>query len=211
MPKPRTKTIELRRRIRSFIRQFRRENRYGPNLREIAEAVGISSASNVNYHVKPMIAEGMLTGDGNARSLNVPDGIPIVGTVGASTPESPVTVVMPEAITWDQVDEFDTVEFPDWLIGSVAEPYALQVTGDSMIDACILDGDFIIMEKISRATRGDMIVANIMSRQEFTLKRYYPSGPVVTLQPENPTLEPMVEAADDIRIEGRVIGVVRRY
>ena len=80
MPKPRAKTREVRRRIWEFIRDYRRENLYGPNLREIAEAVGISSASNVNYHVKPMIEQGLLTGNSNARSLNVNSGIPIVGT-----------------------------------------------------------------------------------------------------------------------------------
>ena len=69
MPKPRAKTREVRRRIWEFIRDYRRENLYGPNLREIAEAVGISSASNVNYHVKPMIEQGLLTGNSNARFI----------------------------------------------------------------------------------------------------------------------------------------------
>ena len=206
MPKPRAKTREVRRRIWEFIRDYRRENLYGPNLREIAEAVGISSASNVNYHVKPMIEQGLLSGNSNARSLNVNSGIPIVGTVAAGT-----NVVMPEAVEWDQVSEFDTIDFPDWLVGDVSDPFALQVTGDSMIDAGIIEDDIIIMEKTDRARRGDMVIAHVKSREEHTVKRYYPNGPSVTLQPENRNYDPLIEDASDISIEGKVVGVVRRY
>lgn len=206
MPKPRAKTREVRKRIWEFIRDYRRENLYGPNLREIAEAVGISSASNVNYHVKPMIEQGLLSGNSNARSLNVNSGIPIVGTVAAGT-----NVVMPEAVEWDQVSEFDTIDFPDWLVGDVRDPFALQVTGDSMIDAGIIEDDIIIMEKTDRARRGDMVIAHVKSREEHTVKRYYPNGPSVTLQPENRDYEPMIEDSQDVRIEGKVVGVVRRY
>ena len=186
MPKPRAKTREVRRRIWEFIRDYRRENLYGPNLREIAEAVNISSASNVNYHVKPMIEQGLLTGNSNARSLNVQSGIPIVGTVTATGTQGP-TMVMPEAVEWDQVSEFDTIEFPDWLIGNVRYPFALEVRGDSMIDAGILEDDIIIMEKTHRANRGDMVVARVTGDDPntHTVKRYFPNGPTVTLQPEN--------------------------
>ena len=206
MPKPRAKTREVRRRIWEFIRDYRRENLYGPNLREIAEAVGISSASNVNYHVKPMIEQGLLTGNSNARSLNVNSGIPIVGTVSAGP-----NAVLPETVEWDQVSEFDTINFPDWLVGDVNEPFALEVTGDSMIDAGIMEDDIIIMEKTNRAKRGEMVIAYITSREEHTVKRFYPNGPSVTLQPDNKNYNPMIEDAKDVSIEGRVVGVVRRY
>ncbi len=208
MPKPRAKTREVRRRIWEFIRDYRRENLYGPNLREIAEAVGISSASNVNYHVKPMIEQGLLSGNSNARSLNVQSGIPIVGMVGAGP-----TVVLPDpkAVEWDQVSEFDTIDFPDWLVGNARDPFALEVTGDSMIDAGIMEDDIIIMEKTNRAKRGDMVIAYVSSREEHTVKRYYPNGPTVTLQPDNKNYDPLIEDAKDVSIEGKVIGVVRRY
>ena len=206
MPKLRAKTREVRRRIWEFIRDYRRENLYGPNLREIAEAVGISSASNVNYHVKPMIVQGLLTGNSNARSLNVNAGIPIVGTVSAGT-----NAVLPETVEWDQVSEFDTIDFPDWLVRDVTDPFALEVTGDSMIDAGIMEDDIIIMEKTTHARRGEMVIAYVKSREEHTVKRYYPNGPSVTLQPENRNYEPMIEDAKDVSIEGKVVGVVRRY
>ena len=206
MPKPRAKTRAVRRKIWEFIRDYRREHLYGPNLREIAEAVGISSASNVNYHVKPMIEQGLLTGNSNARSLNVDAGIPIVGTVSAGP-----NAVLPETVEWDQVSEFDTIDFPDWLVGDVREPFALEVTGDSMIDAGIMEDDIIIMEKTNRAKRGDMVIAYITSREEHTVKRYYPNGPSITLQPDNKNYIPMIEDAKDVSIEGRVVGVVRRY
>ena len=208
MPKPRAKTREVRRRIWEFIRDYRRENLYGPNLREIAEAVGISSASNVNYHVKPMIEQGLLSGNSNARSLNVQSGIPIVGMVGAGP-----TVVLPDpkAVEWDQVSEFDTIDFPDWLVGNAHDPFALEVTGDSMIDAGIMEDDIIIMEKTNRAKRGDMVIAYVSSREEHTVKRYYPNGPTVTLQPDNKNYDPLIEDSKDVSIEGKVIGVVRRY
>ena len=206
MSKPRAKTRKVRRRIWEFIREYRRKNLYGPNLREIAEAVGISSASNVNYHVKPMIQQGLLTGNSNARSLNVNSGIPIVGTVSAGP-----NAVLPETVAWDQVSEFDTIDFPEWLVGDVQEPFALEVTGDSMIDAGIMEDDIIIMEKTSRAKRGDMVIAYITSREEHTVKRYYPNGPSVTLQPYNKAYTPLIENTNDVSIEGRVVGVVRRY
>ena len=206
MPKPRAKTREVRRRIWEFIRDYRRENLYGPNLREIAEAVGISSASNVNYHVKPMIEQGLLSGNSNARSLNVNAGIPIVGTVSAGD-----TVMLPDAVEWDRVSEFDTIEFPEWLVGDVRDPFALHVTGVSMIDAGIMEDDIIIMEKTNRASRGDMVIAYVKSSEEHTVKRYYPNGPTVTLQPENRNYDPRIEDAENVAIEGKVIGVVRRY
>ncbi len=206
MPKARAKTRDVRRRIWEFIRDYRRENLYGPNLREIAAAVGISSASNVNYHVKPMIEQGLLSGNSNARSLNVNSGIPIVGTVSAGS-----TAVLPETVEWDQVSEFDTIDFPDWLVGNVRNPFALEVVGDSMIDAGIMEDDIIIMEKTNRVRRGEMVIAHVKSRDEHTVKRYYPNGPNVTLQPENRNYEPMVEDSADVLVEGRVVGIVRRY
>ena len=216
MPKPRAKTREVRRRIWEFIRDYRRENLYGPNLREIAEAVGISSASNVNYHVKPMIEQGLLTGNSNARSLNVQSGIPIVGTVTATATvegNNVPSMVMPEAVEWDQIGEFDTIDFPDWLVGNVRDPFALEVRGDSMVDAGIIEDDIIIMEKTSRAKRGDMVVARISGEEAdtHTVKRYYPNGPTVTLEPENNSYPARIERSSDVTIEGRVVGVVRRY
>ena len=214
MPKPRAKTREVRRRIWEFIRDYRRENLYGPNLREIAEAVGISSASNVNYHVKPMIEQGLLTGNSNARSLNVQSGIPIVGTVTATATGSGFEfpdMVMPEIVEWDQVSEFDTIDFPDWLVGDVREPFALEVKGESMVDAGIMADDILIMEKTDRIRRGDMVIAHVKSREQHTVKRYYPNGPTVTLQPENTDLSAWIERSDDVSIEGKVVGVVRRY
>ena len=206
MPKPRAKTREVRRRIWEFIKEYRRENLYGPNLREIAQAVGISSASNVNYHVKPMIEQGLLTGNSNARSLNVEMGIPIVGTVaaGGTTEDIP-------GVEWDQIGEFDTIDFPEWLVGNAKDPFALEVTGTSMVDAGIMEDDIIIMEKTRNAKRGDLVVAHVKSDERHTVKRYYPNGPTVTLQPENKNNDPEVVDSKDIAIEGKVIGVVRRY
>ncbi len=206
MPKPRAKTRELRRHIWEFIQEYRREHHYGPNLREIADAIGISSPSNVNYHVKPMIEQGLLTGSSNARSLNAVGGIPIVGTVSAGS-----TAIMPEAVEWDQVSEFDTIEFPEWLTGDARNPFALEVTGDSMIDAGIIEDDIIIVDRGLKPRRGDMVIAHIASREEHTVKRYYPNGPTVRLQPENRNYEPMIEDSKDVKIEGKVVGVVRRY
>ena len=80
-----------------------------------------------------------------------------------------------------------------------------------MIDAGIMADDIIIMEKTSRAKRGDMVIAYVTSRDEHTVKRYFPNGPTVTLQPDNRNYDPLIEDAKDVSIEGKVIGVVRRY
>ena len=119
--------------------------------------------------------------------------------------------MLPDAVEWDQVSEFDTIDFPEWLVGDVRDPFALHVTGVSMIDAGIMEDDIIIMEKTNRARRGDMVIAYVQSREEHTVKRYYPNGPSVTLQPENRNHDPMIEDATDVSIEGKVVAVVRRY
>lgn len=206
MPKPRAKTREVRRRIWEFVRDYRRDNLYGPNLREIAQAVGISSASNVNYHVKPMIEQGLLTGDSNARSLNVKTGIPVLGTVSAGT-----TAMSIDGLQWDRVSEFDTIEFPDWIVGNVREPFALEAVGNSMVDSGIVEDDVLILEQTKRAKKGDMVIAHIKSSDTHTVKRFHQNGPKVTLQPDNKNLEPIIVDADDVEIQGRVIAVVRRY
>ena len=88
--------------------------------------------------------------------------------------------------------------------------YALQVKGDSMIDALVAEGDWVVVRHQPTAQRGDMIVAWIRDREETTLKYYHPEGPQVRLQPANPAYEPIYVASGDLEIQGKVIAIVRQ-
>ena len=88
--------------------------------------------------------------------------------------------------------------------------YALQVKGDSMIDALVYDGDWVVIHHQQTAQPRDMIVAWIKDREETTLKYYYPEGPMVRLQPANPAYQPIPVPADQLEIQGKVVLVIRQ-
>lgn len=190
--------------ILTMIRDGRRLNGYSPTLQEIADELGISKIT-VFEHVEALLRKGLLTRRTNrARSLELtelvslpderPTILPLVGRIAAGHPI--------EAIETDEsvdLEEMFTSRHP---VG------VLTVTGDSMIDEHIRDGDMVVYERRSNPRNGDTVVA-LVDGEEATLKKFYKEKNRVRLQPANPKYEPIFTS--NVDIQGVVIGVIRRY
>jgi repressor LexA len=198
-------------RILDVIREFTSEHGYPPSVREIGEAVGLSSSSTVQSHLKTLERRGLLWRDptkpralvprdaaranGPTAPIAAPESvtIPIIGRVAAGVP---ITAA-------ENLEE--TFVLPAAFVRRTGA-FMLRVKGDSMIDAAILDGDLIVVDPQPDAANGEIVVALIDG--EATVKRFYREPGRIRLQPENSTMAPIY--ADDVTIVGRVEAVVRR-
>jgi len=202
------------RRILEFIQGFIEEHDYPPSIRQIQEACDISSTSVVDYNLRILEKQGYIRRDrevsraiellepGGRRPRVVP--VPIIGTIAAGQP-----IPVPSADTWRSHDMEETLEVSPEMLAGRENIYALRVKGSSMIDALVNDGDIVIMEAASSARDGDMVAAWLKREQEATLKRFYREGAQVRLQPANETMQPIRTDADNVEVQGRVIGAVR--
>ena len=129
--------------------------------------------------------------------------MPVLGSIAAGEPLN-----IPPSDTWHTLEE-DNVDLPAFLTKGKAEVFAVRVKGDSMIDALIGDGDLVLMEPLDSPETGDMVAAWLSDRQEVTLKHFYMENGTVRLQPANGTMEPIIVPADKVKVQGRVVGVVR--
>lgn len=207
-------------RILEFIRKYIEENNYPPTIREIGKAVGIPSTSVVKYNLERLQEKGHIERSGEvSRGLRLKDGTSLAyGTRSAASRvvEVPklgvISAGTPIAAFGQQEDPFagETLSLTVDLVPRGQEVYALQVKGDSMIDALVYDGDWVIIQHQNTAQRGDMIVAWIKDREETTLKYYFPEGSVVRLQPANPAYQPIRVPAEQLEIQGKVVAVVRQ-
>lgn len=199
---------DRQRQILDFIKAEMRRKGYPPTVRDIGEAVGLSSSSTVHSHLAALEAKGLIRRDpSKPRALEVLDHdrgervaemagvvqLPVVGAVAAGAPilaEENVEQTIPLPI--DVVREDST--------------FVLRVKGDSMIGAGILDGDFVVVRQQATADNGDIVVA--LLEDEATVKRFFREADRVRLQPENPTMEPIY--ARDVAVLGKVVAVFRR-
>ncbi len=190
--------------IFDFIRRYSSQHGYPPTVRDIGKAIGLTSSSTVHTHLSNLEKIGLLKRDpSKPRALEVlvdqakkavgPSGLPLVGRVAAGAP-----VLAEENIE-------DYVEIPE-LAGGEAGEYVLRVSGDSMRDAGILDGDHVVVHKQETARNGEIVVALV--GEEATVKRYFKESDHIRLQPENEAHEPI--RTRDAQILGRVVGVCRR-
>ena len=188
--------------ILAFIKRHSAEQGYPPTVRDIGRGVGLTSSSTVHAHLANLEKFGVLRRDptkprameiidGGARSLA--RGLPLVGRVAAGTP-----VLADENIE-------DYVEVLSMAGGSEGD-YVLRVTGQSMKDAGILDGDHVVVHPQDNAEDGEIVVA--LLEDEATVKRFFREADHVRLQPENDSMEPI--RTREVRILGRVVGVCRR-
>ncbi len=192
------------REVFDFIQEYLEREGYAPSLEEIGLRFGLSSVATVHKHVQNLVEKGLLRKAWNrSRSLEIVDPastaakeIPLLGTVAAGVPIEAVT-------------QPDTIAVPADLIGD-KECYALRVAGDSMVDDHIVDGDVVLLESRSVPRDGEAVVA-LIRREEATLKRFYRDGGKVRLVPSNPSLRPMEFPAEDVEIQGVVIGLLRRF
>lgn len=187
-----------------FIRRHLAEHGYAPSLEEIGAAIGVRSRGSVHRYVSRLQDKGYLRrAPHGARALEVLDGpgdpagsLPLLGRIAAGRPI--------EAIPGQ-----DTLNLADFLLGP--DRYALQVVGDSMIEAGILDGDTVVVRQQDRAEDGDIVVA-LIDGQEATLKRLKRcGGGMIELIPANAELSSMVYSAERVTIQGVVVGQLRSY
>src|SRR5688500_15983953 len=199
------------RQVLEFIEQHMLDKGYPPSVREIGEAVGLTSPSTVHSHLNTLQRLGFLRRDPTKpRAIEVrwdPNSgavlerrparyIPLVGDVAAGT----------DVLAQENVEEI--LPLPSDFTGD-GDLFMLHVRGDSMIEAGILDGDYVVARVQPTAEKGDVVVAGIPG-EEATVKTYSRKGNKVTLQPANPRLEPMELDAADVTIYGKVVTVLRR-
>lgn len=191
--------------IYDFIRECIVRDGYAPSLEEIGGEFGLSSVATVHKHVQNLVEKGLLRKTWNrSRSIELIEGearghgarIPLLGTVAAGAPI--------EAIATS-----GGIEVPSAMVGN-KQAFALVVQGDSMIDDHILDGDVVVLESRKTPRNGETVVA-LIRKDECTLKRFYLDGPTVRLVPANQRLEPMRFPAEDVEVQGVVIGLIRRF
>lgn len=206
-----TELTGKRREILDFIAAHQRERGYPPSVREIGEAVGLTSSSTVHTHLTTLQRQGYLHRDptkpraievrydalsGAAIERRPTRHVPLLGEVAAGT----------DVLAQENVEEL--LPLPEDFTGD-GQLFMLRVRGESMIDAGILDGDFVVVRQQAEAQKGDVVVAGIPG-DEATVKTYGRKGTKVVLQPANATMSPMVFDPGDVNIYGKVVTVLRR-
>jgi len=193
--------------ILEFIKEEVRTKGYPPSVREIGEAVGLASSSTVHGHLARLEQKGLIRRDPTKpRAIEIlePEDsiqkqhvihVPLVGKVTAG---SPITAV-------ENIDEY--FPLPDIYGTSEDQLYMLEIMGESMIEAGILDGDLVIVKQKATADNGDIVVA-MTEENEATVKRFFKEKNHFRLQPENSTMEPII--VDQVSILGHVVGLYRR-
>lgn len=207
----RQRNLDKQKKIIDFVNRHNAEKGYPPSVREICQAVGFKSTSTVHAYIKKLEEEGLISKDATKpRALKIIDesernlegyiadqeidNIPVLGKITAGAP----------ILAVENIEE--TFPIPVQYLENSAS-FMLKVKGDSMINAGILDGDYILVKQQSTADNGDMVVALI--DEEATVKTFYKEKGYYRLQPENPDYEPII--VQNLSILGKVIGLFRKY
>ena len=212
-------------RVLKFLAEYQSENGRPPSIREIGDAANISSTSVVNYYLDQLEKMGYVERDGRvSRGLRLTDRvnevvqvvtdlmrIPVLGRIVASEP-SPVP-----GSDFNYFDADTTVEIATSLLPEPEKDrllFALEVDGDSMIDAMVNDGDYVIMKPVNNnaeVRNGDMVAVWLPKQDETTLKYFYKEKEGYRLQPANPTMAPiLVSKEEPLEIKGKVVMVIRK-
>ena len=194
-----------------FISDFVQKNGYSPSFEEIKHGMGLNSLATVHKHISNLEKKALLTRDYNrsrsidllppkgrlkqAMSVNTTMVLPLVGRIAAGQPI-------------EAVETSQTISLADFVRSK--EVFVLEVRGSSMQDEAILDGDYVLVEKTKVAHNGDIVVA-LVEGSDATLKRFYREGDNIRLQPSNAAMKPIIVPAMAVQIQGRVIGVLRKY
>lgn len=200
------------REVYDFLQNFIEEHGYSPSFEEIGAGLGLSSLATVHKHISNLQEKGLLKRDYNrSRSIDV------VKIRSRAKPAAPVTqadVRLPLMGVIAAGRPLEAVENPESIsLGDFTrakDVYVLQVKGESMQDEHIVDGDYVLVENTKTARDGEIVVA-LVSKSEATLKRIYQEGETIRLQPSNATMKPIIVPAADVEVQGRVIGVLRKY
>ncbi|OGY27140.1 MAG: repressor LexA [Candidatus Woykebacteria bacterium RBG_16_43_9] len=190
-----------------FISQFMQKRGFAPTLAEICDGLGLRSPATVHEHIQNLIDKGILKKtEGVRRGLEIVDQkvmgwvqhiveIPLVGRIAAG---APIEVIS---------DHTSVVNVPPDIVGK-KKCFALQVRGNSMIEAAIVDGDYVICEETKEANNGEIVVA-LLNENFATLKRFFKENNHIRLEPANSSMHPII--TKNVTIQGKVISVIRRY
>jgi repressor LexA len=234
-----TKLTERQKKILEVLEHFQINAGYPPSIREICEQAGISSTSVVNYYLEQLTEMGYIQRDervsrgirlvkplseimpaGSAgvagtrssverlgQTVNDLLRIPLLGRIVAGSPMP----VPPSDFSYYDADSMVDIASSLLPARDRDKLFALEVKGDSMIDAMINDGDLVVMKPATQANNGDMVAVWLTDKDETTLKYYFLENKRVRLQPANPTMDPIiVENPDTVRIQGKVVMVIRQ-
>jgi repressor LexA len=193
------------REVLDVIRDFIGKQGYSPSLEEIGSELGLSSVATVHKHVTLLVEKGYVKRTWNQnRSIEMTEpeaggtlNLPLYGTIAAGQP-------------LEAVPTNERICVPADMVSERHKAYVLRVQGDSMIDEQIRDGDFVVIEDREAPGHGETVVA-LIDGTEATLKRFYRDGPTVRLEPANPTMKPMSFPAEQVRIQGVAVGILRKY
>jgi len=199
------------RQVYDFIADFVQRNGYSPSYDEIRVGLELNSLATVHKHITNLEKKGLLRRDYNrsrsidllqprgrlkqAMGLNTHMVLPLVGRIAAGQPI-------------EAVENPETISLADFVRSK--EVFVLEVRGESMQDEHILSGDYVLVDKTKSAHNGDIVVA-LVQGSEATLKRLYREGDTIRLQPSNATMQPLIVPAAAVEVQGRVIGVLRKY
>jgi len=220
--------------IMRFLSTFQEKNGYSPSIRQIGENIGVNSTSLVDYYLKQLEAMGYIDRDTHvsrsirvlqevhpsfsglvgevvekaAQAVNDLLSIPLVGRIVAS---APIPVPPSDLSYFDPDSKVDIARSLLPAKVNISDLFALEVKGDSMIDAMVNDGDIVIMRRAQEAINGEMVAVWLDDKDETTLKYFYKENGRIRLQPANPTMQPIyVENPKQLRIMGKVVMVIRQ-
>ena len=194
--------------VLDYLRNFIRDRGYSPSLEEIGQVLGMSSVATVHKHLTHLAEKGYIRHEQNRkRSIEVDEGdfsgafsveLPLLGTIAAGEPI-------------EAIEDRETISVPAELAPRHGRrTFVLRVKGNSMIDDHIMDGDFVIVVEGHTADNGQTVVA-LLDDDKATLKKYYRDSDSIRLQPANEAVAPIIVKDRDIRVQGIVVGLMRRY
>lgn len=191
--------------VLDFLTSFTSRNGYSPSYEEIAAGLSLNSLATVHKHITNLHAKGLLQRSHNrSRSIDVipqrspkrtAERLPLLGRIAAGRPV-------------EAIESAESISLGD-IIGN-REVFALEVRGDSMRDEHIVSGDFVLVERTRTAREGEIVVA-LVDGTDATLKRFYREGSLIRLQPSNMEMAPIYAPASNVSIQGKVLGVLRKY
>jgi repressor LexA len=193
------------REILDYLNEFIQQHGYAPSLEEVGRRFGLSSLATVHKHLTNLQEKGFIK-----RAWNRSRSVELVQTkLGGRALELPLLGFVAAGAPIEAVATAETISVPEDLVGK-RDTYVLRVRGESMIDEQIRDGDFVIVEDRKTAENGEMVIA-LLGGSDVTLKKFYRENGHVRLQPANPTMQPLIVPAEQLQVQGVVVGVMRKY
>ena len=193
------------REILNYLNEFIEQHGYAPSLEEIGRRFGLSSLATVHKHLTNLQDKGFIR-----RAWNRSRSVELVPTrMGGRALDLPLLGYVAAGAPIEAVVSNETVTVPEDLVGT-RDTYALRVRGNSMIDEQIRDGDLVVVEDRQTAHNGEMVIA-LLEGSEVTLKKFYRENGHIRLQPANDAVAPIIVKADEVQVQGVVVGIMRRY